>query len=163
MLAQVEVYAVLAPLEALSAHPDAKVRAAAMRAARRLFFKRTFVTVEAGLGDVDAAVKREALEALKSLCFGHAFDPLARIYRNSPDREVRTAALASIGKIATREATELLLEAVRAGDPDERELASFCLVRSDDPEATALLDRAIAAETPAVRARLEQVRKQRRR
>jgi hypothetical protein len=163
MLGQVEVYAVLAPLEALAAHEDARVRAAAMRAARRLFFKRTFVTVEAGLRDADGGVQREALEALKSLSFGHAFDPLARIYRQSADRRVRNAALASIGKIASREASELLIEAARAGEPDERELAAFCLVRSDDPEVNALLDRAIAAETPAARARLEQVRRQRRR
>ncbi len=163
MLAEVEVYAVLAPLEALASHESAAVRAAAMRAARRLYFKRTFVSVEQGLADPDASVKREALEALKSLSFGHAFDPLARIYRQSADRDVRKAALTSIGKIASREATELLVEAVRAGEPQERELASFALVRSDDPEASAALDRAIAAEQGAVRARLEQVRKQRRR
>jgi HEAT repeat protein len=163
LLARVEVYAVLAPIEGLAAHPDARVRAAAMRAARRLFFKRTFVSVEACLGDPDAAVRREALEALKTMCFAHAFDPLARIYHQSPDREVRKAALASLGRIPTSEATELLIEVLRVGEPEERQLAVWGLARSDDPEATALLDRAIAAESGAARTRLEEVRKQRRR
>jgi hypothetical protein len=163
LLAHVEVYAVLAPLEALAGHTDARVRAAVMRAMRRLFFKRTFVTVEAGLVDPEPIVRREALDAMKALHFGHALDPLARIYQQSPDREVRKAALTSIGKIPSKEATELLVEVLRVGEPDERQLATWSLVRSDDPDATALLDRAIAAETGPTRLRFEEVRKQRRR
>ena len=72
---------------------------------RQLFFKRSFVLVMKGLADADANVRREALEAVGTLHFGHAFDPLQRIFRASPDPNVRKRALQSI----EREQTEAKL------------------------------------------------------
>ena len=98
-LGRVEIYAALAPLEALVEAEDAKIRAAVLRAVRQLFFKRSFVLVMRGLRDEAEDVRREALQAVSTLHFAHAFDPLARIYRESADPVVRRTALESIGKI----------------------------------------------------------------
>ena len=143
-LGSVELYVCLAPLEALSKHIDSRVRAAVLRAARKLFFKRSFITVQRGLLDPQMEVRREALACVQQLHFAHALDPLSRIYRESPDAEVRLAALGTIGKVNRIEAVELLLEALRNGDPRERELAKEMLVKSDQPQARELLRREAA-------------------
>lgn len=156
-LGRVEIYAALAPLEAMFESGSAAVRAAVMRAVRQLFFKRSFVLVMRGLADPDKGVRREALHAVSALHFGHAFDPLSRIYRETSDPEVRRAALSSIGKIPSVQAAELLIDVLRHGDRAERDIARDALVRADHPEVTPLLQRACAAETEAVRAELEKV------
>jgi len=156
-LGRVEIYASLAPLERLVEDPRPKVRAACLRAARQLFFKRSFVLVMRGLRDEDEAVRREAIEAVSALHFGHAFDPLQRIYRSSTDRQVRSKALASIGKIPSLEAAELLIDVLRQGDAAERALAADLLARAEHPEVDALLRRSLAHETGAVREALERV------
>ncbi len=156
-LGRVEIYAALAPLEALSFHEDPRVRAAVMRAVRQLFFKRSFTSIFRGLRDEDATVRREALAAVQSLHFGHAFDPLSRIYRDAQDPETRRAALTSIGKISSVEAAELLIDVVRHGERGERELARDLLVRADHPDAVALLRRAHATESGAIRNELERI------
>ncbi|MBO6938513.1 MAG: HEAT repeat domain-containing protein [Deltaproteobacteria bacterium] len=147
-LGRVEIYAALSPLEALAEHQDARVRAACTKAVRSLFFKRSFVLVMKGLEDEDGAVRHEALEAVSALHFGHAFDPLQRIYRMSPNPDVRRAALTSIGKIASVEAAEMLIDVLRQGDPDERKLVAGLLSRAEQPEVDTLLRRAVAAEQP---------------
>ncbi len=146
-LGRVEIYASLAPLEHLVEHTEAKVRAAVLTAARQLFFKRSFVLVMRGLKDEDAQVRREALLAVNALHFAHAFDPLARIYRESPDPAVRRTALESIGKIPSIDAAELLIDVLRHGDRTERDLVRSLLEHADHPEVGNLLRRAAAAET----------------
>jgi HEAT repeat protein len=146
-LGKVEIYAALSPLEKMLGHEEARVRAAVMRAVRQLFFKRSFVAIMKGLADADATVRREALAAVQSLHFGHAFDPLYRIYRDGQDPEVRRAALSSIGKINSVEAAELLIDVLRHGERVEKDLARDQLVRSDHADVTALLRKAHAAET----------------
>jgi len=150
LLGRVEIYASLSPLEHIVEHDDARVRAACLKAVRQLFFKRSFVLVMRGLRDEDAQVRKEALAAVSALHFGHAFDPLQRIYRASPDPGVRRAALTSIGKIPSLEAAEMLIDVLRQGDPDERNLARDLLGRADHPELDNLLKRAAATETGAV-------------
>lgn len=156
-LGRVEIYAALAPLEAMYHSESAQVRAAVLKAVRQLFFKRSFVLVIQGLADSDANVRREALAAVGALHFGHAFDPLSRIYREASDPEVRRASLASIGKIPSVQAAELLIDVLRHGERGERDLARELLVRADHTEVTPLLQRAAAAESGAARAEFDKV------
>jgi HEAT repeat protein len=150
----VGIYACLGPLEAMVEHEDPSVRAAVLRAARQLYFKRTFILVMRGLADEEAGVRREALAAVSTLHFGHAFDPLQRIYRDSQEHEVRAAALGAIGKIPNLEAAELLLEVLAHGTPAERTQAGDLLKRVDHPDVDALLRRAHGDETGDMKTRL---------
>lgn len=161
-LGRVEIYASLAPLEAMVRHTDPRVRAAVLKAVRQLFFKRSFTLIRGGLDDPDPSVQAEALKAVSALHFGHAFDPLSRIFRETSDAEVRRAALTSIGKIPSVEAAELLIDVLRQGDPQERELVRGLLARADHPEVDGLLHRAREGETGAARGWIEQVLKARR-
>lgn len=156
-LGRVEIYAALAPLEDMFHSESAAVRASVMKAVRQLFFKRSFVLVIQGLADADKEVRRESLAAVSALHFGHAFDPLSRIYREASDPEYRRAALASIGKIPSVQAAELLIDVLRHGDRAERDLARDLLVRADHTEVTPLLQRAAAAETGAARGEFDKV------
>jgi len=156
-LGRVEIYAALSPLETLYQHDDARVRAACLKAVRSLFFKRSFVLVMQGLEDEEGNVRREALEAVSALHFGHAFDPLQRIYRQSPNAEVRRAALGSIGKIHSVAAAEMLIDVLRQGDPDERRLVQGHLGRAEQPEVDNLLRRAAAAESGATQAAILEI------
>ncbi len=160
-LGKVELYTALAPLERMGAHDDPRVRAAALRAVRQLYFKRSFVLVMRGLSDEDPSVRREATEAVGTLHFGHAFDPLQRIYRSSPDPNVRKRALQSIGKISSIEAAEMLVDVLRQGDLEERNLARDLLARADHPEVDALLRRAASGESGVALESLQRVLKQR--
>ncbi|MCB9659796.1 MAG: HEAT repeat domain-containing protein [Sandaracinaceae bacterium] len=154
LLGRVGIYACLGPLEAMVEHEDASVRAAVLRAARQLYFKRTFILVMRGLADDEQGVRREALAAVSTLHFGHAFDPLQRIYRDSQEPEVRAAALGAIGKIPNLEAAELLLEALAHGTVAERAQAADLLKRVDHPDVDALLRRAHGDETGDMKKRL---------
>ena len=156
-LGRVEIYAALAPLEVMYKSETPAVRAAALRAVRQLFFKRSFVLVIQGLADVDPSVRREALAAVSALHFGHALDPLSRIFREARNADVRQASLASIGKIPSVQAAEFLIDVLRHGDAAERDLARTLLVGADHAEVTPLLQRAAAAETGAFRAKFDEV------
>ena len=156
-LGRVEIYAALSPLEHLVEHEDARVRAACLRAVRSLFFKRSFGLVMRGLEDEHGDVRKEALDAVSALHFGHAFDPLQRIYRTSGEPVVRRAALTSIGRIASIDAAEMLVDVLRQGDPDERTLVRDLLTRAEQPEVTGLLKRAVTAETGPVKRAMQEV------
>ncbi|MFK7988806.1 MAG: HEAT repeat domain-containing protein [Sandaracinaceae bacterium] len=156
-LGRVEIYAALAPLEAMYESESATVRAAVIKAVRQLFFKRSFVLVMLALNDDERAVRQEALAAVSALHFGHAFDPLSRIYRESSEPEVRRAALSSIGRIPSVQAAELLIDVLRHGDRGERDAAKDLLVRADHAEITPLLQRAAAAETGKLRQEFDKV------
>ncbi len=157
LLGRVELYEVLAPLERLADHAMPAVRVAVMKAARQLFFKRTFVVVMRGLDDPDPAVRREAAAAVATLHFPHALDPLSRIYRDSREPEVRRSALSSIGKIQLITAAELLIDVLRHADRVERDLARDLLVRAESVDVSALVARTAAAETGAIRTELERI------
>lgn len=156
-LGRVEIYAALAPLEAMYGHDSPAVRAAVLRAVRQLFFKRSFVLVIKGLADPDKNVRKEALTAVSALHFVHAFDPLSRIFRETSDPDVRRTALTSIGKIPTIQAAELLIDVLRHGEREEREIAREQLVKADLNDVTPLLQRAAAAESGAARAEFDTV------
>jgi hypothetical protein len=126
-LGQLQNYAVLSPLEKIFAGPEREVKFAALEAVQTLFYKRSFVMVRAALCDADAAVVIQATRALAALQFQHAFDPLARTYRESAAPSVRAAALAALSHIDTPESAELLLGVLEHGAASDREAARSAL------------------------------------
>jgi hypothetical protein len=119
-LAQVQVYAMLSPLEKLFQEPARPVRLAVLEALQTLFFKRSFVTIRVALRDGDAAIVAQGSGALRALHFPHAFDPLARILQESNANQVRAAALDAIAHIDSNEAAELLLGIFEHGSPEDK-------------------------------------------
>jgi hypothetical protein len=151
-LGQLHSYAALSPLERLFASSEANVRREAVRALRFLFFKRSFVIVRKALIDADAQVREAALVAIAGLTFPHAFNPLARIYREGTDPRVRIAALQSIGKIQTVEAGEFLVMVLRQEPGALREAAYTALAAMDNADVVPILRQHHEIETnPQVR------------
>ncbi len=126
-LGQLQNYAVLSPLEKLFGGPEREVKFAALDAVQTLFCKRSFVMVRAALRDADPAVVIQATRALAALQFQNAFDPLARIYRESAAPSVRAAALTALSHIDTPESAELLLGVLEHGVALDREAARSAL------------------------------------
>ncbi|HSY25384.1 MAG TPA: HEAT repeat domain-containing protein [Polyangiaceae bacterium] len=123
-LGELQNYAAMAPLEKLFASAEREVRIAAVDAAARLFFKRSFVIVRAALSDPDPSVAGHANAALGALWFPHAFDPLARIHRESASPIARAAALGAIAQIDTQEAAEFVMGILEHGPPTDRAAAA---------------------------------------
>ncbi|HLL23184.1 MAG TPA: HEAT repeat domain-containing protein, partial [Kofleriaceae bacterium] len=152
LLGELQSYAALSPLEKLFQSPDAVIRRAAVRALRFLYFKRSFVIVRKALSDPDAHVREAALVAIGGLHFPHAFNPLARIYRESNDANVRSYALQSIGKIQTVEAGEFLVMVLRQEAGNLREVARVALAQMDNADVLPILRQHHEIETnPQVR------------
>jgi tetratricopeptide (TPR) repeat protein len=128
-LAQLQLYAVLSPLERLFARDERRVKVAVLQSLQTLFFKRSFVTVRAGLRDPDATVAEQACKAVETLYFPHAVDPLSRILRESPDAAPRAAALRALSRIDTLEAADILLGVLEHGAPADR-LAALAALKS---------------------------------
>jgi hypothetical protein len=160
-LGQVQVYSVLAPLEHLFDRGPAHVRVAVLRAAKNLYFKRTFVVINRGVADTDAEVRPPVLAAIQGLHFPHAFDPLSRLHRDSADPDVQKSALQSIGKIQSPEAVEYLIGVAAHGTGDGRALARDLLLRSDYSETNRALVAAIEHESGEIQRVLIQIRRQR--
>lgn len=129
-LANVDYYIVLSALESLYRRREAAVRIEVVRTLSRFLFKRTFITLRDALSDPDASVVGEAARALEELRFPHAFDPLARIYRESQVPQARISALRALAKMDTVEAAEMLLGVIEHDAIDEREAAVEALKRS---------------------------------
>jgi len=129
-LSQVELYTILSPLERLFRRPEPQIRAAVMRSLARFMYKRTFITLRDGLGDKEKTVAEEAAKAVEELRFPHAFDPLARIYRESSSSRARVSALRALSKVDTVEAAEMLLGVIEHDGRDERTAAVEALKRS---------------------------------
>jgi tetratricopeptide (TPR) repeat protein len=152
LLGELQSYAALSPLEKLFATGDAAIRRSSVRALRFLYFKRSFVIVRKALADPDAQVREAALVAIAGLHFPHAFNPLARIYRESNDPRVRGAALQSIGKIQTVEAGEFLVMVLRQESGALREAAHAALAQMDNADVIPILRQHHEIETnPQVR------------
>ncbi len=129
-LAQVELYTILSPLEVLFQRPERDVRLGVVRALSRFLYKRTFTTLRFALGDEEAAVVHEASKSLEEMRFPHAFDPIARIYRESQSGAVRAAAIRALSKIDTLEAAEMLLGVLQHDGSEERGAAVEALKRA---------------------------------
>jgi hypothetical protein len=106
------------------------VRTAVVRALSRFLYKRTFITLREALSDGDGAIVQEAAKALEELRFPHAFDPLARIYRESQSPIVRASAVRALSKIDTLEAAEMLLGIIQHDGTQERNAAVEALKRA---------------------------------
>jgi tetratricopeptide (TPR) repeat protein len=129
-LALVELYTILSPLEHLFRRPEPEVRASVVKALSRFLYKRTFITLREALTDPDGSIVQEGAKALEELRFPHAFDPLARIYRESQSAAVRGSAVRALAKIDTIEAAELLLGIIQHDGPEERQAAVEALKRA---------------------------------
>lgn len=129
-LALVELYTILSPLEHLFTRPEPEVRAAVVKALSRFLYKRTFITLREALIDPDPTIVQEGARALEELRFPHAFDPLARIYREAQTPAVRASAVRALAKIDTMEAAEMLLGIIQHDGPDERGAAVEALKRA---------------------------------
>jgi hypothetical protein len=129
-LALVELYTILSPLEHLHRRPEPEVRVAVVRALSRFLYKRTFITLREALSDPDGTIVQEAAKALEELRFPHAFDPLARIYRESQSPMVRASAVRALAKIDTLEAAEMLLGVIEHDGTQERLAAVEALKRA---------------------------------
>lgn len=152
LLGELQSYAALSPLEKLYASQDPTIRRAAVRALRYLYFKRSFVIVRKALADPDTQVRDAAQTAIGGLHFPHAFNPLARIYRESNDARVRSSALTSIGKIQTVEAGEFLVMVLRQEAGTLRDAAYAALQQMDNADVLPILRQHHEIETnPQVR------------
>jgi hypothetical protein len=149
LLGQLQSYAALRPLERLFDTPHAAVRRAVIRALRFLYFKRTFVLVGRALGDAEEPVREAGLEAMRSLHFPHAFQPLSRLYRDHPDERVKIAALETLGKLGSIEATELLVSVVRHESGALRAFARKALASQGGDGVTSLVKQYLEVEENA--------------
>ncbi len=129
-LAQLQLYAVLSPLEKLFMRSERSVKIAVLSAMQTLFFKRSFITVRAGLRDTDRGIMEQAAKAVESLYFPHAFDPLARIVRESQEPSVRGSAIRALSHVDTVEAAEFLFGILDHGAPGDRATAMAALKSS---------------------------------
>jgi tetratricopeptide (TPR) repeat protein len=120
-LAPTELYLTLSPLEALYRRSGTEVRVAVVRALGRFLYKRSFITLRLALSDPDSTVRAQAWESIQQLHFPHAFDPLARIFREASDPEARRAALRALAMVDSEEATELVLATLQHAGPSERD------------------------------------------
>ncbi len=156
-LAQLQLYVVLSPLEKLFERPERQVKVAVLTALQTLFFKRSFITVRAGLRDADPAIVEQAARAVEALYFQHAFDPLARIVREAPQAGVRAAALRALARVDTLEAAEFLLGVLEHGAPVDRSAALEGLKRSRGARFVELAKQSLRASGPEVQSAIREV------
>jgi tetratricopeptide (TPR) repeat protein len=127
MLAPLELYGMLSGLESLALSRDAEVRAAALRTLGRFTFKRSLKALRLGTEDPAPTVAQEALRAIENVRVAVAFDPLARLYRDSPVPEARHAALRALARIELLEAAELVLEVLAYGTSADKQVVKETL------------------------------------
>jgi hypothetical protein len=156
-LAQLPLYAVLSPLEALAARPERAVRLAVLTALQSLHFKRSFVTVTASLRDPDPTVVAQAARTLEELAFPHAFDPLARVVRESASERVRGSALRALARIDTPAAAELLLGVIEHGAPSDRAAAMAALKKHSSKAFLELAKGSFRAASPELQGALREL------
>jgi hypothetical protein len=149
-LKQLQLYAVLSPLEKLFERPERQVKVAVLAAMKELFFKRSFVTIRAALRDPDPVVVEQAGAAIESLYFQHAFDPLSRIVREAPQPGIRASAIRALARIDTMEAAEFLLGILEHGAPVDRQAAVEGLRRARGSRFVELARGAMRSATPDV-------------
>lgn len=156
-LAQLQLYAVLSPLEKLFQRPERPVKIAVLSAMQTLFFKRSFLTVRAGLRDLDPAVVQQAAKAVESLYFPHAFDPLARIVREAQEPAVRASAIRALSRVDTEEAAEFLIGVLDHGAPLDRAAALAGLKSSRGTRFLDLATSSLRTSGPALESALREV------
>lgn len=98
-----------AMLVELVRHPDARSRRAAVAALERFASPASLEAIGFALLDDEPTVRLRAVAALALRGGDHGVRVLAPLLDNEPDREVRDAAVAAIGRIGTPEAVQLLI------------------------------------------------------
>ncbi|MGA7122699.1 MAG: HEAT repeat domain-containing protein, partial [Polyangiaceae bacterium] len=156
-LAQLPLYTFLSPLEKLFEYPDRRSKVAVLRALQTFCYKRSFVTVVAGLRDSDPAVVDQAAKAVEALSFPHAVDPLSRILRDSPQPAVRAAALRALAHVDTIEAAELVLGVLEYGPPSDRAAALAAVRGASGTTFLALAHAALPSASAGLKATLREV------
>ena len=156
-LAQMQLYVALSPLEKLWESRHQPVRIAVLSALQRLFFKRSFMTVRAGLIDPDPTVVDHAASALEWLHFAEAFDPLSRVARESASPRVRASAIRALSRVDTREAAEFLLGVLEHGAPSDREVVVRTYQEGRATSFIALARERIATSPPALQVALREL------
>lgn len=120
-IAPIELYSMLSPMERLSRSQIPTVRAAVAKALGRFLYKRTFLSLRTLIADPEQQVRLEANRAVEQLRFPHAFDPLARIFRESSENDARMAALRALAHVDTDEAAEMVVGLLLHAGPVERD------------------------------------------
>jgi tetratricopeptide (TPR) repeat protein len=156
-LAQLQLYTVLSPLEKLFTRNERAVKIAVLAAMQTLFFKRTFLTVRAGLRETDRGVVEQASKAVESLYFQHAFDPLARIVRESQEASVRASAIRALARVDTVEAAEFLFGVLEHGAPADRAAAMAGLKSSRGSRFPDLARASLSTSGPELAGALREV------
>jgi tetratricopeptide (TPR) repeat protein len=149
-LEQLELYVMLSPLEQLLGSPREVVRAAVAAALGRFLYKRTFVGLRRALSDPDENVRAEACRSMERLSFPHAFDPLARLHRETASAAVRAAALRALARVDTDEAAEMVLGVLRHAGPSERAHVVDALSGARNPRFDKLALAALSGESAEV-------------
>jgi len=160
-IAQLQLYTFLSPLEKLFERPERRTRVAVLRALQTFCFKRSFVTVLAGLRDSDPAIVDQAAKAVEALSFPHAVDPLSRILGESPQPAVRAAALRALAHVDTVEAAEIVLGVLEYGPPADRTAALAAIKAASGSKFLALARAALPTATGGLKASLREVLAQR--
>ena len=125
----------------------------------QVYCKRTFNLVRKGLGDAAAAVHVEALRALRGLRFRDGFDPLAQIFRDFTDENVRIAALETIGELGSLEAGLFLLDALRHETGPLRAAARKALMAFSGDDLSSTVRQYLDLESGENREALQQILK----
>lgn len=128
-LGDVTDYRVLAPLEALYAHPSPDVRGRVVDAAGQLPFKRSAQLLRRAAHDPDPNVLAAVARATARKQSPVFVDPLRRLARDATSFDVRAAALRALSAIDNGEAAEAVLEALEAGSREERQAVIDALKR----------------------------------
>ncbi len=163
LLARMQSYVVLSPLERLWQSPHRAVRLAVLSGLQHLLFKRSFATVRAALLDADPEIVDRAAKTIESLDFAHAFEPLSRLLRESSSPGARSSAITALAHIDTSEAAELLLGVLEHGSPRDREAAARSLREAQRPSFVTLAESRLTSGSPAMQAVLRQILGDRRR
>ncbi len=157
-LGELKAYGALRPLERLFGDADVEVRRGVMHAVRHLYFNRSFHLVQRGLSDPSPIVRHAALDAVALLHFPHAFNPLTRIFREHQEPRVREVALESLGRIATLEAGEFLLDVLRYETGPLSTVARRLLAQFDNGDILPIVKKHVELEPEgATRNALEEV------
>ncbi len=153
-LAHTQIYPVLSPLERLWKSRHRAVRLAVLSALQRLYFKRTLQTFAVALEDHDVSVRDHAAVMLESLHFPEAFDPLARVVRESSSPRARASAIAALAKIDTLESAEFLFGILSHGSPPDRAAAVRCLRAARSAAFAAVVERELPSCSTDMRSTL---------
>jgi hypothetical protein len=160
-LETLELYTMLSPIESIYEHPGPEVRAAAAGTLARFLYKRSFSTLSRAISDRDKTVQKAACNSIRALHFPHAFDPLARIMRETQNPEARIAAFQSLSQVDTSEAAELVLGVFSHSGPMEQRQYEQALNEASGERFLLLAREAIQGATGQTQSALQRVLKAR--